>query len=368
MKIGEFDAGRFMLAPMARVTDAAFRLLCRESGAGFTVSEMVSASGIAQGNKRTLALMFRFERENPFSMQLYGNSPEKFAVAAAAIEKGGLAEIIDLNFGCPMKKVVGRGGGGSMMRDPAGQAAIVMAVKKACSLPVTAKIRSGIGGRVTATECALALQDAGCDAVAVHPRLVEQGYSGSADWSVIARVRENLSIPVIGNGDVRSASDAEAMIRTTGCDAVMIGRGARGNPGIFGELAEGTCGRGLPDSEIAGANRQGADETCTENLAETSAFISNLRAAGITVANGVTESIAAATAQKYAARMQYFYRYVDIFMSIPQAFRPGFNHFRAQAQRFTLGARCAAGLRKRLVFAKDMQSLMDIMAEIEDGN
>ena len=240
MHIGtiELDTGAG-LAPMAGVTDAAMRLLCREQGAAWAVSEMLSAKGwiYSQGKNRNAAeLLARLPGEGVAGLQLFGREPEYVGRAARELEDAGFA-FIDLNFGCPAPKITGNGEGSALMREPERLAEVVAAAAAATRLPVTVKIRSGWDeDSVNAPEVALLCQQAGAQAVAVHARTRMQQYSGRADWSIIRRVKQAVTIPVLGNGDVRSGADALRMIAETGCDGVIVGRAAQGNPWIFGEI------------------------------------------------------------------------------------------------------------------------------------
>jgi len=230
----------YSLAPMAGVSELPYRLLVRELGASLTPTELVSAEGLARAAAKTLRyLRFDPQRERPFCVQLFGGAPERVAEAGRVAQANG-AEILDLNMGCPVPKVTRGGAGAAMMCDPPRAAAMVEAVRKATGLPVTAKIRSGWDAtQVNAVEFARTLEQAGVAAIAVHGRTRAQGYSGKADWSVIGRVKAAVSVPVIGNGDVKCRADAERMQRETGCDGVMVGRGALGNPWVFRELTGG---------------------------------------------------------------------------------------------------------------------------------
>ncbi len=226
------------LAPMAGVTDMAFRCLCREMGCGMMYTEMVSAKAILYRNKNTEALLRTEQQEKPVAVQLFGSDPYVMAEAVKYMEKHRF-DVIDVNMGCPVPKVVNNGEGSALMKNPKLVGEIVEAMAKATSRPVTVKIRAGFDGEhINAPEIAHVIQESGGAAVAVHGRTRQQYYSGQADWQVIRRVKECVSIPVIGNGDVQSGADAERLFRESGCDAVMIGRAARGNPWIFSEVSE----------------------------------------------------------------------------------------------------------------------------------
>ncbi len=234
MKIGNVKLEtNIILAPMAGVSDLPFRLLCKEQGAGLVCSEMISAKALSYHNRNTEELLRSVPEERPLSLQLFGSDPEIMAEAAAAIDDRPF-DILDLNLGCPVPKVVKNGEGSALMRNPKLVEEIVAAMVRASSRPVTVKIRKGFSEEeVNAVEVAKAAESAGAVAVTVHGRTREQYYSGEADWEIIRRVKEAVKIPVIGNGDIRSPGDASRMLETTGCDGVAIARAARGNPWIF---------------------------------------------------------------------------------------------------------------------------------------
>ena len=239
LKIGNIALSNpYILAPMAGVTDLPFRLLCKEQGAGLLCMEMVSAKAIQYNNKNTKALLEIHPEEEPVSLQLFGSDPEVISEVARQIEELPFA-ILDINMGCPVPKIVRNGEGSALMNQPKLVYEIVQKTVKAIQKPVTVKIRKGFNDEsINAVEIAKIIEDAGGAAVAVHGRTREQYYSGKADWDIIRQVKEAVSIPIIGNGDVTSGESALAMMRETGCDGVMIGRGAQGNPWIFSELRE----------------------------------------------------------------------------------------------------------------------------------
>jgi nifR3 family TIM-barrel protein len=223
---------------MAGVTDLPFRLLCKEQGAGLLCMEMVSAKAIQYNNKNTKALLEIHPEEPPVSLQLFGSEPDVISEIAKQIEELPFS-ILDINMGCPVPKIVKNGEGSALMKNPKLVHEIVSKTVKAIEKPVTVKIRKGFDDScINAVEIAKIIENAGAAAVAVHGRTREQFYSGKADWDIIRQVKEAVSIPVIGNGDVVSGESAIAMMKQTGCDGVMIGRGAQGNPWIFSELIE----------------------------------------------------------------------------------------------------------------------------------
>ncbi len=226
----------FCLAPMAGITDLAFRLTVRPFGCALCLTEMVSADGLVRGMEKSLVYLRSSPLDRPLGVQIFGSEPSTLAEAAKiAAEKG--ADLVDINMGCPVKNVVKRGAGAALMREPVKIGRILHAVRKAASVPLTVKIRSGWDfSHLNALEVSRIAEDCGADAVFLHSRTATQGFSGRADWRVIEEVKAKTRIPVVGNGDILQASDARRMIEATGCDGVMVGRGALGNPWIFRQI------------------------------------------------------------------------------------------------------------------------------------
>ncbi len=238
-KIGEIEiATGAILGPMAGITDKTYRALCMEQGASLCYSEMISAKGLHYKNSNTRALLETKEDSRPFAIQLFGSDPDIMAEEAVKLQDGD-ADLFDINMGCPMPKIVNNGEGSALMRDPQLVARIVRTMADRLKKPLTIKIRKGFNdSEVNAPLIAKIAQDNGAAAICVHGRTREQYYSGKADWDIIREVKNAVSIPVIGSGDVCSASDAKAMLEETGCDGVMIARAACGNPWIFREVKE----------------------------------------------------------------------------------------------------------------------------------
>ena len=233
LKIGNVEIqGVTVLAPLAGVTDHAFRTLCREQGASLAVTEMVSARGLAEGSERSNQFLDFTEQEHPISVQVFGSEPDIMADGAQVIAER-KPDMIDVNCGCPVKKIVTRNAGAALLKDPVLLGSIISAMVKAVDIPVTLKIRSGWEDAEEAVHVARVAQDAGAAAIAVHGRTREAKFSGEANWDIIGRVKQATSIPVIGNGDVRTPELAKEMMAVTGCDLVMVGRWAIGNPWIF---------------------------------------------------------------------------------------------------------------------------------------
>ena len=248
LKIGNVTLeNRYILGPMAGVTDLPFRLLCKEQGAGLLCMEMVSAKAILYNNKNTETLLEIHPDEQPVSLQFFGSDPKIMSEMAKRVEERTF-DIMYINMGCPVPKVVKNGEGSALMKNPKLVHEIVSAMVKAINKPVTVKIRKGFDDTcINAVEIAKIIEDAGAAAVAVHGRTREQYYSGTADWEIIRQVKEAVSIPVIGNGDVTSPQKAEELVKQTGCDGIMIARGAQGNPWIFSEMIAYEQTGQLPD-------------------------------------------------------------------------------------------------------------------------
>jgi len=259
------------LAPMAGITDRPFRVLCRQQGCGLTYTEMISAKGLHYLNKRTENLLYTQPEDGPVAVQIFGSDPGLMAEVASWLCENG-ADIIDINMGCPTPKIVKNGDGCALMRKPELVREIVKRVSTAIRVPLTVKIRKGWDqNTVNAPLISRIAQENGAAAVAVHGRTREQFYSGTADWDIIGHIKKGLSIPVIGNGDIFAPEDASAMLQKTGCDAVMIGRGARGNPWIFSAtlklVNEGIKVRGPDVREILAMVKRHTD-LCIEQKGE----------------------------------------------------------------------------------------------------
>ena len=238
MKIGSLTIpGKTFLAPLAGVTSLPFRRLVKECGCAVVCSEMISAKGLFYNSQKTVTLLQTDKMERPLSVQIFGGEPAIMARAATAIEAMGVADILDINFGCSVKKIIKQGAGVALMQDMKNSRAILQAVRKATCLPFTIKIRSGWDRSGSqALGLAKIAQDEGVDALILHPRTATQGFKGTADWHLIGQLKKHISIPVIGNGDIHTVQDAAAMMHQTGCDAVMIGRAAMANPFILHQV------------------------------------------------------------------------------------------------------------------------------------
>ncbi len=237
-KIGSVEIrGKVALAPLAGVTDIPFRLICKEMGVPVVFSEMVSSEGLVRGSEKTNKYLNFLEEERPIALQIFGGDPETMSRAAHIVERNYKPDIIDLNFGCPVKKVVRNEAGSAVLKHPRKLGHIVRSVVDSVNLPVTAKIRSGWDeNSVPVSEIGKILEDSGISAITIHARTRKQQFSGSADWDEIKKIKNAVNVPVLGNGDVNSPLDAKRMMEQTGCDMVMIGRGAIGNPWIFRDM------------------------------------------------------------------------------------------------------------------------------------
>jgi nifR3 family TIM-barrel protein len=237
IKIGDLTLkNNVFLAPMAGITNLPFRSLVREFGCSLAFTEMISANGITRKTMKSFRYLASAPKDKPLGVQIFGSDPVVLFEAAQIVTDQG-ADLLDINMGCPVRKVVKTGAGAALMKDPGRVRLILQAIRKATPLPLTAKIRSGWHhGEMKALDIASIAEDCGVNAVILHPRSADQGFSGSADWSVIEAVKKKLRIPVIGSGDIRSPEDACTMITITGCDGVMVGRGALGNPWIFRDI------------------------------------------------------------------------------------------------------------------------------------
>ena len=240
-KIGNIEIkNNVVLAPMAGISNSAYRTIIKEMGCGLIYAEMVSDKAITYGSKKTIDMLYMTDFERPISQQIFGSDKESFVTSAKYIYENMKPDIIDINMGCPVPKVAVRAQAGSaLLKNPDKVYEIVKAVKEAVPCPVTVKIRSGWDeNSINAVEIAKVIEKAGADAIAVHPRTRAQGYSGKANWNIIKEVKENVNIPVIGNGDILTCYDAKRMLDETGCDAIMIGRGVLGNPWLIKECIE----------------------------------------------------------------------------------------------------------------------------------
>lgn len=249
MQLGNLSLkNNVFLAPMAGITDLPFRTLLRDFGCALAFTEMISVAGLVRESAKSLQYLQSSTMDKPLAVQLFGADPALLAEGAIIAAYHG-ADAVDINMGCSVKKVVRTGAGAALLKDPQQVARIIKAVRKAVGLPLTVKIRSGWRrGEINAVEIARIAEDCGADGLIIHPRTADQGFGGKADWGIIETVKKNLRIPIIGNGDIRSSDDALRMLQLTGCDGVMIGRGALGNPWLMGEISSRLSGLDLSPS------------------------------------------------------------------------------------------------------------------------
>jgi len=251
MQIGSVALkNKAILAPLAGITNLPFRLLAKEAGCALVCSEMISAHGLVKKSIKTEQLLDSLPEEKPLSVQIFGSDPKIMAEAARLVESSG-ADIIDINFGCSVKKIVKNGSGVALMRMPKTAEALIKSVRNSVRIPLTLKLRTGWDSTGDqAFEISEIAEACGVDAIAIHPRTATQGFSGHADWSIIAALKRRVGIPVIGNGDIFCAQDAIKMLQETGCDAIMIGRMAIGNPFIFHQVLAGIRGEEVPAADV----------------------------------------------------------------------------------------------------------------------
>ena len=309
MKLPKFSSD-LILAPMAGITDVAFRILCQKYGAAGGITEMISANALARGNKATLKLIDVVEEEYPRVIQLFGQNLDNLVIAAKYCESR--CEIIDLNFGCPTFKIMRQGAGSALLERPVRIGEIVKAISSAVNMPVSCKLRLGISpAKINVLKVAKICEDSGASILTIHARTQNQGYSGKADWSWIKKVKETVSIPIVGNGDIWSVEDYLRMKKETKCDMVMIGRGAIGNPYLFQQIL---------DYQI-----NGNYETLTPNL-----------------------------------RIKLFFEY----LSLAEKFNNNWKQVRNQAMNFTKGVYQGNKIRERLSMAKSLNEVKIIMIEL----
>jgi len=251
LRIGNLELDNWLvMAPMAGITNLPFRLMVKRMGAALVTTEMISAMGLTLNQKKSISYLSSDPFEKPLAIQIFGSEPAVMAKAAEMVVKAG-ASIVDINLGCPVKKVIKTGAGGALLRAPKKIMEIVSAVRRACVAPLTVKMRAGWSpDRFPALDTARLVEDCGADAITLHPRFVTQGFAGNADWRMISEFKRKLKIPVIGNGDVHNPLQALKMKRQTGCNGVMIGRGAIGNPWIFKQILDLENGRSVRQPQL----------------------------------------------------------------------------------------------------------------------
>lgn len=345
MKIANIDVGFLSLGPMAGVTDMPFRLLCKEQGADLIYTEMVSAKGIHYNNTNTKDMLLVDDKERPVALQLFGSEPDIMAETAKRIEDRNF-DIFDINMGCPVPKVVNNGEGSAMMKNVKLAAEVVSAMVKAVKKPVTVKIRKGFAaGDANAPEFAKAMEESGAAAIAVHGRTREQYYSGKADWDIIAAVKQNVSIPVIGNGDIFTPQDAERMIKYTHCDAIMVARGAQGNPWIFKNIKEHLRKCGLIEDVVF----------CDGNECLTSSL--HLQGKGSPQATDEVSKLKPAFTEVYAM----IARHLDMLVKLKGEYT-AIREMRSHIAWYTEGFPYSAGLRRDINQCQSQEEILEYLS------